>query len=204
MPIGAFSDCDIKGTCGLVSEYSSIGVFDNPSVFLYPEKYNAQLIWFESGFLEYRFPLDILKNRLLQCLELSFECCSEAPSYNFNWPSDITLFINHIETHTFTSPGDFGGRRGKLNPLWWPDTNTQYGMLYKLKLTHEGVYFNEQKVSNVTLDKLNIDQAPYLTVRISVKENNKNPRGINLFGERFGDHPQNIVLRLDYTNLNSN
>lgn len=204
MPVGAFSVCNIQGTCGLVSEFSSIGAFDNPSVFFYPDRYTAQLIWFESGFLEYRFPLDILKNRLLQSLELSFECCSEAPSYNLNWPSDITLFINDLEAHTFTSPGDFGGRKGKLNPSWWPDTNTQYGLLYKLKLTHEGVYFNEEKVSNVTLDKFHVDELPYLTLRIGIKEDTKNCGGINLFGEKFGDYSQNIVLRIDYTTKNIN
>ncbi|MGL4336666.1 MAG: ArsR/SmtB family transcription factor [Turicibacter sp.] len=199
MPIGAFSNSEIEGTCGLVSEYTSIGTFDNPAVFFYPEKYTAQLIWFETGYLEYKFPLDLLKHVSLESLEISFECCSEAPSYKTNWPSDITLSLNDIELHTFTSPGDFGIRKGKLNPLWWPDSSTQFGLLYNLRICNDGVYFAEQKVNEISLEKLQLFNTPYLTFKIEVKKDATYPHGINLFGEKFGDHDQNIVLRIDYS-----
>lgn len=199
MPIGNFSNCNISGTCGMVNELANIGSHDNTAVFYYPEKNTAQLIWFEQGFLEYRFPLDVLKIGTLEALELSFECCSEAPSYNLSWPSDITTSINDIELHTWTSPGDLGGRRGKLNPSWWSDAFTQYGMLKHFKITKNGTYCDESLVSSVTIYDLSLDKAPYLTIRIEVKEDALNCRGINLFGKKFGDYEQNILLRIDYT-----
>lgn len=124
MPIGNFSDCSINRNYGIVNEYSSIGPFDNQAIFYYPNRTSAQLNQFKSGYLEYKFPLDVLQYGQVTTLEFSFECCSEAPSYKINWPSDISLSVNNQELHTFTSPGDFGERKGKLNPLWWPEPHT--------------------------------------------------------------------------------
>ena len=60
---------------------------------------------------------------------MRMEVCSEAPLYNLNWPSDMTVWINGVEIGTWTSPSDFGGERGQLTPEWWPLRNTQYGLL---------------------------------------------------------------------------
>jgi predicted transcriptional regulator len=38
-------------------------------------------------------------------------------------------------------------------------------------------------------------------MRIGIKDTAKNIGGLNLFGEKFGDHPQNIQMRLDYSLL---
>ena len=43
------------------------------------------------------------------------ELSSEVPGTNANWPSDITLWVNEIEIGTWTSPGDFGDKRGVLH-----------------------------------------------------------------------------------------
>ncbi len=198
MPIGNFTNCEINGTCGLVSEYSTIGNFDNSTVFYYPNKTDAQLIWFETGFLEYRFPIDAEMFGTIESLEFSFECCSEAPSYNNNWPSDIFIDINDQLHTTFTSPGDFGGRRGKNNPHWWPEFSTQYGLLYHLRITSEGTFFQEQKISDLTLVDYQLLEQPFLKFIIGVDPQSEYPHGINLFGEKFGDYTQNILLRIDY------
>jgi predicted transcriptional regulator len=53
------------------------------------------------------------------------------------------------------------------------------------------------QISTVNLTQLNIgDQT--ITARIGVKENAKNLGGICLFGSRFGNHPQDIILKLTY------
>ena len=203
MPIGNFTDCKVSPTCGLVSEKSSIGIDDNPSSFFYPERTQAQLLWFYKGYVEYKFPNNILKEGKITLLELSFEACSEAPFYRNNWPSDITLWINGKEVGTWLSPGDFGGRRGKYNPAWWPDTLNQYGLLETWRVSNAGSFLNEQPVSNVILDDLNLDEAYYITVRIGVKEDAKHIGGVSLFGKEFGDYPQNINMRIDYSTGNS-
>lgn len=53
----------------------------------------------------------------------------EPPHYNNDWHSDITVWINNQEIGTWTVPGDFGDKRGKLNPDWWNADQTQYGLL---------------------------------------------------------------------------
>ncbi|GHV78648.1 hypothetical protein AGMMS49944_04390 [Spirochaetia bacterium] len=54
---------------------------------------------------------------------------SETPGTNKNWLSDITMWINTIEIGSWTSPGDFGDRRGMLTPSWWKLEGSQYGLL---------------------------------------------------------------------------
>lgn len=46
---------------------------------------------------------------------------------------------------------------------------------------------------------LNIDN-DYISARIGIKDSAKNIGGINIFGEKFGDHPQDVVMRIDYVN----
>lgn len=199
MPIGNYTNCKVQPTCGLVSEKSSIGIDDDPSSFFLPERTSAQLLWFYEGYVEYRFPNSILKNGTAKLLEISFEACSEAPFYRNNWPSDITVWINDIEIGTWTSPGDFGGRRGKFNPHWWPDSLNQYGLLKNWRVDNKGTFLDESLISGVTLEQLKINEDYFISVKIGIKEDAKNVGGVSLFGEHFGDYPQNINMRIDYS-----
>lgn len=199
MPIGHYCDCKIYPTCGISSENCIIGDDDSPKSFYLPNRIEAQIIWFYKGFIEYRFPNSILDNAQETLLELSMELCSEAPFYRLDWPSDITLWINDIELGTWTCPGDFGGRRGKLTPEWWSHTITQYGLLKTWQVQQKGTFIDGVKLSNVSINELHLKENDYIKVKIGIKDDAKNIGGINIFGERFGDHPQNIVMRIDYS-----
>lgn len=198
MPIGNYVDCHVSPTCGLVGVTGYIEEEDNPKVFFSPSRVNAQLLWFYKGYVEYRFPNAVLKNEKAKYVEFSFEICSEAPNYKNNWPSDITVWINGSECGTWTSPGDFGDRRGRLNPDWWPTGVTQYGMLKTWRVSKEGSFIDQTKVSDVDIDTINLEKNDYITLRIGIKEDAKNVGGVNLFGEKYGDYAQNIVMRIDY------
>ena len=54
------------------------------------------------------------------------------------------------------------------------------------------------KVSEVRLEQLKLLEHPYISVRIGVKENARHVGGVNLFGAKFGNYPQDIVLRIRY------
>lgn len=198
MPIGHYVDCKAYPTCGIVSEKGYLGIEDEPRSFYDPDKVNAQLIWFKKGYLEYRFPNTILQNNQAKSLEVSLEICSEAPNYHNHWPSDITMWINGMECGTWTSPSDFGGRRGKLNPSWWSDGSTQFGMLKTWKVTKKGGFIDDKRVSDITINQLELEKNDYINVRIGIKEDSENVGGINLFGDKFGDYPQHIVMKIDY------
>ena len=197
-PLGSYFDCQVEPTCGMVNERGYVGTDDTPSVFYHPDRFSAQLLWFSRGYVEYRFPCFCLSIGQATSIEISLELCSEAANYRNIWPSDITIWINGVEVLTYVSPGDFGGRRGKNNPDWWSDLYTQYGLLKSFKVDEEGSYIDELPVSPVTLMDLHLYDKDYISFRIGIKKDAVNQGGINIFGEKFGDHSQDIVMRLNY------
>ena len=195
MPLGMFSHCHIKAPCGMIGTKGAIGGFDNPNRFFSPDRVKAECLWFDSGFISYNFPTDFPRKQVLSEITFSFEICSETIYYNNNWPSDITVCINNQEVTTFTSPGDFGGRRGKYTPLYWPLTSTQFGLLEKVTVNHDGVFVNNTLVSDkIRFADLNIYDGTSVKLDIGVKDDAKHKGGINLFGKNFGDYPQAIVM----------
>jgi predicted transcriptional regulator len=204
MPIGNYCDINIVSPCGIASERSSLSPDDELIGFYSPERTSAQILWFYKGYLEYRFSNHQLRAAAkVLSVDYSFECCSEALGYNNDWPSDITLWINNVEVCTFTSLGDYGGRKGKNNPDWWPDDFTQFGLLHTLSITPTGCSMDGHHVSSETIDTLKLLQNSYISFKIGVKDKVKNLGGINLFGEKFGDYEQGIVMRINYQSSNN-
>jgi predicted transcriptional regulator len=196
MPIGAYVDYEAAPTCGLATEMSIIGILDDPVSFLEPDRVQAQLLWFHHGFVEYRFPYRVPPKSTPQALQIGMEVCSEAPTSNQDWPSDITLCINGKEVGTWTSLSDFGGVRGALTPAWWLDIDSQYGLWKRWEVNSIGTFVDGMQVSNVRLVDLNLAAQPYVTIRIGVKPNARHVGGINLFGRRFGNYPQDLVMSI--------
>jgi predicted transcriptional regulator len=199
IPIGNYFDFQVKPPCGIATENAFLSFADNTRTFYLPEHSQAQLIWFSEGYLEYRIDAAMAEpEKKVERVEFSFEVCSEAQGYNNDWPSDITLWINGIEVGAFTTPGDFGGVRGKQNPIWWPDTMTQYGELHVLSVRTDGTYIDDKRTSDETLKSLWECRKDALLFRIGVKPDAKNVGGINLFGARFGNLSQHINVKVDY------
>lgn len=201
MPVGLYTDFQVSPPCGLCSTEEIIGFLDVPETFLNPKRAAASLLWFERGFVEYKFPNNLPPNTELDALEVSLEICSEAPvttpETSKNWPSDITIWINEQEIGTWTSPGDFGGDvRGKLTPAWWKLAGSQYGLLKNWKVSAEGTFIDGIKISDIKLEELNIRAHTSVKVRIGIKEQAANIRGINIFGKGFGNHDQDILLKM--------
>ena len=113
-----------------------------------------------------------------------------------DWKSDITLWINGIEIGTYTSPSDFVGRRGRLNPAWWPDSLTQYGSLLIWQIKDNTLNINGIPHFGKNLSKLDLTSSPYISLRIGVKNDASNKGGLNLFGKSFGDYPQDIMFKI--------
>jgi predicted transcriptional regulator len=198
MPVGAYVKFLVKPTCGLTSETGIIGLYDDPASFYEPDRMQAQLLWFHFGYVEYRFPNRLPSSASLNALRLSLEMCSEAPMHHEDWPSDITIWINGKEIGTWTSPADFADKRGVLTPDWWERRNTQYGQLKVWRVNAEGSFVDSVKISPITLEDLRITDHDFISVRIGVKQDAVNLGGINIFGRKFGNYPQDILLRLDY------
>ena len=198
MPIGNYVDYHVEPTCGIVSEEGYIDIEDEPAVFYNPNRIKAKLIWIGNGYLEYRFPNAVLKKNELEKLELTAEVCAEDHEYNPEFPSDITVWINDQKIGTWECPGDFGGRRGKLNPSWWPLQNTQYGNLKTWSVTNKGCFLDKEQSEKITLKELKLEEPAFISVKIGIDKDASHKGGLNLFGDGFGDYPQDIVLKLTY------
>ena len=198
IPLGSFCDAQIEAGCGMANSSNIIIADDTPGVFFSPERYSAQIIWFAKGYLEYRIPNYMMRDKKVNAVTFSMELCSEAPNYRNDWESDITFWVNGQEVATYVSPGDFGGRRGRLNPPWWSDFSTQYGIIKTIRITNECVYLDENAVSTLNIGKLGLQAGDYITLRIGIKKDAHHQGGLNLFGEQFGDYAQGLVFTVDY------
>jgi len=197
MPLGLYTEFEVTSPCGLCSRDGVIGLLDVPDTFLEPDRMKAGLLWFTHGFVEYQFPNNtMLKKAKPRALEFSMELSSEVPGTAANWPSDIFLQINGIDVGTWTSPGDFGDKRGIYTPDWWKLAGSQYGKLKNWRVNGEGSFIDGLKISDVRLNDLAIDQHRSVRMRIGVKEDANHPGGINIFGRGFGNYDQDIVLRI--------
>lgn len=197
MPVGLYSGFDVVAPCGLCGPESIIGFLDNPDAFLSPDRMKAGLLWFTKGYVDYQFPNNArISGEEVVELELVMELSSEVPGTSDNWPSDITISINEIPVATWTSPGDFGDRRGKYTPEWWKLRGSQYGVLKDFRVTPNGTFIDGVQASQTTIADLNLLKHRSIRVRIEVPETAEHPGGINIFGRGFGNYDQDIVLRL--------
>lgn len=198
MPVGGYSDFSVEPTCGLASAAGLIGYLDDPNSFYEPDRLHAQLIWFRSGFVEYRFPNRVPRGAPILSIQLTAEVCSEAPLNDPDWPSDISVWINGVHIGQWTCPGDFGGTRGRLTPSWWEDKDSQFGVLKRWRIRDAGTSIDGLALSQVTLDSLGLRSGEPIAVRIGVRPEAANVGGLNLFGREFGNYPEDIGLRLEY------
>ncbi|GGG83185.1 ArsR/SmtB family transcription factor [Paenibacillus radicis (ex Gao et al. 2016)] len=195
MPIGMYATCSVQPTCGMANRDGAIiGSSDDPRVFYMPERTDAALLWFSgTGFVEYYFANPMPPGVQLDEIALRAELCSEAAGSCEDWPSDISLTINDLPIGTWTSPSDYGDRKGKLTPERWR-SGTEYGMLTEWRVNRQGSLINGSSSSQTNIDELALSFNQPIRVRLEVKADAANRNGMNLFGSAFGDHPQDIVL----------
>lgn len=197
MPIGLYTNWHVSAPCGLCSTESVIGLLDVPDYFLDPQRMKAALIWFGRGFVEYKFPNNAkVKGAPVAALEFSLELSSEVPGTNADWPSDISLWVNDVPVGAWTSPGDFGDRHGIYTPRWWKLEGSQYGKLKTWRITQAGSFIDGVRASDATLADLAIDDHHSIRLRVGIDDAAPHPGGVNIFGRGFGNHDQDIVMRL--------
>jgi predicted transcriptional regulator len=197
MPLGLFTGCEVSAPCGLCSTDGVIGLLDVPDFFLDPNRVQAALIWFGRGHVEYKFPNNAkLLNATVDGVEFSMELSSEVPGTNLNWPSDITLWVNDVAVGTWTSPGDYGDKRGVHTPSWWKLEGSQYGKLKTWRVGKSGTFIDGVRISDVTIDAIDLPEHHSIRMRIGIDSKADHPGGVNIFGRGFGNYDQDIIMRL--------
>ena len=197
MPLGLFTNAEVSAPCGLCSPTGIIGLLDVPDSFLDPSRVQAALAWFGRGHVEYKFPNNAkLLNKTVDSVEFSMELSSEVPGTSLNWPSDITLWVNDLPAGTWTSPGDYGDKRGVYTPSWWKLEGSQYGKLKTWRIERSGTFVDGVRISDVTIDQLDLPRHHSIRLRIGIDARAEHPGGVNIFGKGFGNYDQDIVMRL--------
>lgn len=199
IPVGHYSDFHIEPTCGIATSDKIIGSFDDPRYFWDPERIHAAILWFGTGYIEYKTPNYLLSSQKPEELVFTMEIASEAPGTREDYPSDITFTLNGKVLGIWTSPGDYGELPGKYTPEWWPRQANQYGLLKRLRITLDGTYMDGLKMSDVTLHDIDIRQKQW-TLRLSVEPDARYPGGLTLFGKGFGNygvHPSAEVFYVE-------
>jgi predicted transcriptional regulator len=198
VPVGAYVDCRVEPTCGVVAPDRVIGVLDVPGSFWEPDHHEAGLVYLTNGFVEYRLANRLTTRHHLLALSVSVEMASEYPFYRADWPSDITLWVNGAEMGTWTVPGNWGGTRGKLTPAWWGNNASQYGLLKTWRVTAEGTWIDGERLSELGLAAAAIVPGRPLTFRLGTKPDAVHNGGLTLFGKSFGNYPQDVVVTFTY------
>ncbi|HEY0866953.1 MAG TPA: ArsR family transcriptional regulator [Fimbriimonas sp.] len=198
VPIGMYTDVQAVPTCGLANRERFIGHLDNPVSFFLPERAQAEIIWSSGGYVEYVFTNSLPLQAKITEVDLAMEISSEAPGYDPEFPSDVTVWLNGLEIGTWRSPGDPGGTRGRLNPQWWWDNLNQSGYLKVFQVDRTGTSVDGMKLSSVGIDDLGIIPWSATRVRIGVKPDAPNQGGFTLYGKGFGNYEQDLILRLRY------
>ena len=197
MPVGLYTAYRVSAPCGLCSQQGIIGLLDVPDLFLDPRRMQASLVWFGRGYVEYQFPNNArILGRQLEEVAFSMELSSEVPGTNTDWPSDISVWINDVLVGTWTSPGDFGDARGIYTPRWWKLEGSQYGKLTHWRVTKTGAFLDQERLSDVSITDLRLDAHHSIRLRVGIRDDAEHPGGINIFGRGFGNHDQDIMMRL--------
>ena len=198
LAIGHYSSYEIEPTCGIASKDKLIGEVDNPNYFADPERINASILWFTKGYREYKIPNYLKPNQNISEIQISMEISSEAPGICNDWPSDIYFSLNNINLGCWTSPGDFGDNNGLFTPSWWFPNWNQYGLLKLLSINQYWTFIDGLKISEITLEDLNLSYRSDISLKISVPDDAKHIGGLTIFGKNFGNYNQGIHVRVVY------
>lgn len=202
LKVGHYSNYEVYPTCGLSSTAGVIGNVDDMRYFAHPDRFNADILWFGKGFVEYTIPNFLPFGHEIDKITISAELSSEAPSVNNVWPSDISFYLNDTYIGYWTSPGDFGDVKGIFNPDWWHMNWNQYGLLKLLIINKDGTFLDGLKISDVTIQQLQLTDQSVIRFRLAVNGDSPHVGGLTIFGKNFGNYNQDIKVRINYCPVN--
>jgi len=193
--VGKYARISATPTCGLADSDKLIHCYDDPKCFYDPDRFDAQLLWFTSGYVEYDIANLVPENCKIVDIEISAEMSSEYPNTKDDWESDINLYLNGELICPWISPGDYGNRRGKFTPSWW--LAGQYGLLKHYEINRQGVYLDRERQSDKTVEDFHTERDIW-TIRFEVSEEKRRPGGLTIFGEEYGDYARGIQIKVNY------
>ena len=71
-------------------------------------------------------------------------------------------------------------------------------LLKNWSVTDHGSYVDGVQVSNICINDLALASGDFFMVKLGVKDDALNQRGINLFGKEFGNYAQDIIATIHF------
>ncbi|MBQ8625407.1 MAG: winged helix-turn-helix transcriptional regulator [Agathobacter sp.] len=198
LSVGHYSSYQVSAACGLASEEKIIGVMDDERYFGHPERYEAQMLWFHNGYVEYNLPNFIPAAHKITQISVSLELGSGAVERNHLRPSNIIFYLNNVFIGGWTSPGIIGAEKGLYTPEWWNADWNQYGLLKMLVINQEGVYVDGLKISDMNIAMFHLNHKSDIRLRLAVDEKAEHAGGLAIFGKGFGNYGQGIKVNISY------
>ncbi|MWV45815.1 helix-turn-helix domain-containing protein [Paenibacillus sp. HJL G12] len=196
--VGHYTDFELTAPCGIATVEHTIGEYNEPRYFWYPERVQAKMLWFRSGYIEYKVPNCLLDSQTPEELEITCELSTMLPFHPNAKPSSLVFSFNRVELGGWAGLKYQSTHQGTYTPAWWSDPGSQNGMLKTLRINQDGTYVDGERISGVTLSSLPVRDKQW-TFRIAVPGQEKNTSGITLFGKGFGNHQQDVLFHLYYS-----
>ncbi len=196
--IGHYSDYSVRPGCGLAGETALIGAENDPRGFAYPERVNADMLWFHDGYVEYRIPNLLPENQSIIQLTISFELSSADCGLPEDSQSKIQFSLNGQSLGEWTADRLQDNSRGIYTPLWWNRKERQHGFLKMLVINQMGVFRDGEKILETGPDWQFLDPFGEMKLRFEAHPRDGYAGGIALYGSSFGNYKQNIEVRVHY------
>lgn len=196
--IGHYSDYSLKADCGLAGQSALIGPENEPRSFSFPDRLEAELLWFHDGYIEYRIPNLLPENQKIVQLTLSFEIGSAEIGSEEDSQAEIRFSLNGQKLGRWLSFRSPGSDRGLYTPLWWKRSQMQHGFLKMLVINQAGVFLDGVKLVDEVADSALPDTTGEMKLRFEVHNQDGHNGGFALFGENFGNYKQGIHARIHY------
>lgn len=193
--IGQFLDCEASAPCGIATTDRQLRPHGDPSSFSDPERLRAGVLWLSKGFVEYAVPSFVKAGQKLTKLELALEVAAGAPKDTGDETTDLHLMLNERELGTITLKPSRDNMVGKANPAWWSSDYRQRGGTHLVTVDATGTYVDGERLSNTTLDDLDISGKRSMPLRIATVPGKP---GFTLFGRGFGGQAYGIRVRSHY------
>ena len=197
--VGHYTDYTVHAGCGLVTDSGALGAQDDPRVFSYPERMNAQMLWFHDGYIEYRIPNLLPEHHRIIQLTISVEmACAEQGSQEDIF-SDVDYYLNGRRLGSWLADTqNKGSSHGIYTPASHLSPLRQHGFLKMLVISTSSVYIDGVNVRETGADWPFLDENGEMRFRIENHTSPEHPGGVALFGDRYGNYNQNIQVIVHY------
>jgi len=187
VPLGSFSAASVKPYCAIATPSGWVGERDDPGYFTYPERKDAALIYFNSGFIAWTLPMPA-KKAALESVSVSLEISSKTYGYGRTRDSEISFYLGDVKLGSHTVDGEFTDRKGLFTPGLF-DGVCRYGKYKTLAVNKSGTFLDGLKIGAHTISEF---EGKQLIFALSTEN------GVALFGKGYGDYNRGLGVKIEY------